>query len=75
MMEAVAVYSALGCRSQSLLARALGVHLDEEGRIPTDQHQRTDIRRFYAIGDVVTGLNQMGLAMAQGEIAAVAAHN
>ncbi|ASY73272.1 NAD(P)/FAD-dependent oxidoreductase [Sinorhizobium fredii] len=75
MMEAVAVYSALGCRPQSLLARALGVKLDEEGRIPTDQHQRTDIRRFYAIGDVVTGLNQMGVAMAQGEIAAVAAHN
>ncbi|ACP22984.1 NADPH dependent thioredoxin reductase (plasmid) [Sinorhizobium fredii NGR234] len=75
MLEAVAVYSALGCRPQSLLARAIGVRLDEEGRIPTDQHQRTNVRRFYAIGDVVTGLNQMGVAMAQGEIAAVAAHN
>ncbi|ASY59833.1 NAD(P)/FAD-dependent oxidoreductase [Sinorhizobium sp. CCBAU 05631] len=74
-MEAVAVYSALGCRPQSLLAQAIGVKLDEEGRIPTDRHQRTDVRFFYAIGDVVTGLNQMGVAMAQGEIAAVTAHN
>ncbi|AFL49782.1 thioredoxin reductase (NADPH) [Sinorhizobium fredii] len=74
-MEAVAVYSALGCRPRSLLARSLGAKLDEEGRILTDQHQRTNIQRFYAIGDVVTGLNQMGVAMAQGEIAAVTAHN
>ncbi|TCN33037.1 NAD(P)/FAD-dependent oxidoreductase [Sinorhizobium americanum] len=74
-MEAVAVYSALGCRPQSLLAQAIGVKLDEEGRIPTDQHQRTGVRFFYAIGDVVTGLNQLGVAMAQGEIAAVTAHN
>ena len=74
-MERVAVYSALGCRPQSLLAQAIGVKLDEEGRIPTDQHQRTGVRFFYAIGDVVTGLNQLGVAMAQGEIAAVTAHN
>lgn len=74
-MEAVAVYSALGCRPQSFLARAIGAELDEEGRIPTDRHQRTNVRRFYAIGDVVTGLNQMGVAMAHGEIAAVTAHN
>lgn len=70
-----AVYSALGCRPQSDLAQVVGVRLDEEGRIPADQHQRTNIDRFFAIGDVVTGLNQMGVAMAQGEIAAVSVHN
>ncbi|NRP75923.1 Thioredoxin reductase [Ensifer psoraleae] len=70
-----AVYSALGCRPQSQLAQAVGVRLDEEGRIPTSQHQRTNVERFFAIGDVVTGLNQLGVAMAQGEIAAVALHN
>lgn len=74
-MEAVAVYSALGCKPQSDIARSIGVELDEEGRIPTDQHQRTNVERFYAAGDVVTGLNQLGVAMAQGEIAAVAVHN
>ncbi|MBP2234199.1 thioredoxin reductase (NADPH) [Sinorhizobium kostiense] len=74
-MEDVAVYSARGCKPQSDIARAVGVELDEEGRIPTDQHQRTNVERFYAAGDVVTGLNQLGVAMAQAEIAAVAAHN
>jgi thioredoxin reductase (NADPH) len=74
-MEAVTVYSALGCKPRSQLARSLGVNLDNEGRIPTDHHQRTNIERFYAAGDVVTGLNQLGVAMAHGEIAAVTAHN
>jgi len=74
-MEDVAVYSARGCKPQSEIARAAGVELDEEGRIPTDLHQRTNLERFYAAGDVVTGLNQLGVAMAQAEIAAVSAHN
>lgn len=74
-LESVAVYSALGCRPRSNIAAGVGVRLDDEGRIPTDPHQRTNVERFYAAGDVVTGLNQLGVAMAQGEIAAVAVHN
>lgn len=74
-MEAVAVYSALGYRPRSRLAASVGVRLDEEGRVPADSHQRTNVERFYAAGDVVTGLNQLGVAMAHGEIAAVAVHN
>lgn len=74
-LEPVAVYSALGYRPRSSLATSVGVRLDEEGRIPTDAHQRTNVERFYAAGDVVTGLNQLGVAMAHGEIAAVAVHN
>ena len=34
----------------------------------TDAHQRTSIEGCYAAGDIVTGLNQLGVAMAQGEI-------
>ncbi|WP_085026827.1 NAD(P)/FAD-dependent oxidoreductase [Ensifer aridi] len=74
-LESVAVYSALGCRPRSNIAAGVGVRLDDEGRIPTDPHQRTNVERLYAAGDVVTGLNQLGVAMAQGEIAAVAVHN
>ena len=41
----------------------------------TDAHQETAHPGLYAAGDVVTGLNQIAVAMAQGEIAATAIHN
>ena len=40
-----------------------------------DERQRTSHARVYAAGDIVTGLNQIGVAMAQGEVAAVDIHN
>jgi thioredoxin reductase (NADPH) len=57
------------------LAAGLGVELQSDLRIVTDAHQRTSIEGCYAAGDIVTGLNQLGVAMAQGEIAAVDIHN
>ncbi|WP_372424792.1 NAD(P)/FAD-dependent oxidoreductase [Salinarimonas chemoclinalis] len=70
-----ALYSAMGMRPHSGLAADLGVALAEDGRIPADPHQRTGIDGVWAVGDVVTGLNQLGVAMAQGEIAATDVHN
>jgi thioredoxin reductase (NADPH) len=69
------VYSALGIAPQNRLAADLGVPLLADGRIATDPHLRTDIAGCYAAGDIVTGLNQIAVAMAQGEIAAVDIHN
>lgn len=69
------VYSALGVCPQTQLATGLGVTLHPDGRIITDAHQRTSVEGCYAAGDVVTGLNQLAVAMAQGEIAAVDIHN
>lgn len=69
------VYPALGVVPRSDLALRLGAALHEDGRIITDEHQLTSTPNCYAVGDVVTGLNQLGVAMAQGEIAAVAIHN
>jgi thioredoxin reductase (NADPH) len=74
-LERVVLYSALGVRPRSSLADGLGVRLEEDKRIQVDPHSATNIPGFYAVGDVVTGLNQIGVAMAQGEIAAVAVHN
>ncbi|MGK9055501.1 NAD(P)/FAD-dependent oxidoreductase [Neorhizobium petrolearium] len=74
-LEGVVIYSALGARPRSALADSLGVRLEEDKRIQVDPHSATSIPGFYAVGDVVTGLNQIGVAMAQGEIAAVAVHN
>ncbi|GGK27414.1 NAD(P)/FAD-dependent oxidoreductase [Salinarimonas ramus] len=70
-----ALYSAMGMRPHSELARDLGIPLADDGRIPADPHQRTAADGVWAVGDVVTGLNQLGVAMAQGEIAATDVHN
>lgn len=70
-----AVYAGLGNEPRTALARTLGVELAEDGRILTDARQRTSDPRIYAAGDCVTGLNQIAVAMAQGERAATDVHN
>jgi thioredoxin reductase (NADPH) len=69
------LYSALGVTPRNEIARKLGLDLCEDGRVFTGAHQRTSLDDCYAAGDVVTGLNQIGVAMAQAEIAAVDVHN
>ncbi len=66
-------YSALGVEVR--LPEVAGLELTEDGRVITGEGQETSVRGVYAAGDVVTGLNQIGVAMAQGEVAAVAIHN
>ncbi|WP_134681777.1 NAD(P)/FAD-dependent oxidoreductase [Paracoccus ravus] len=70
-----ALYSGLGSDPQSSLAARAGVRLAGRGCIPTDPHQESSVNNLFAIGDVVTGLNQIGVAMAQGEVAATRIHN
>jgi thioredoxin reductase (NADPH) len=70
-----AIYSGLGVEPRTKLATALGIALASDGRIVTDPNQRTSASGVYAVGDVVTGLNQIAVAMAQAEIAAVHIHN
>jgi thioredoxin reductase (NADPH) len=68
-------YSGLGMVPQTDLVAGLSPRLGADGRIETDPHQETSVPGLYATGDVVTGLNQIAVAMAQGEIAATAVHN
>jgi Thioredoxin reductase len=70
-----ALYSGLGNDPRNDLAAALGVDLAEDGRILTDMNQETSVPAVFAAGDVVTGLNQIAVAMAQGEIAATRIHS
>lgn len=70
-----AAYSGLGSRPNTGLAAGLGVELTPEGRVVTDAKQRTSVPGVYAAGDAVTGLNQIAVAMAQAEVAAVDLHN
>ena len=68
-------YAALGFDAHSGLAAALGAECDAEGRLVTDQAQRSSVPMLWAAGDVVTGLNQIAVAMAQGEVAATGFHS
>jgi thioredoxin reductase (NADPH) len=70
-----AIYSGLGIEPRTGLLARLGADLAQDGRIITDARQRTSVPGCYAVGDIVTGLNQIAVAMAQGEIAAVDIHN
>jgi thioredoxin reductase (NADPH) len=64
------IYTALGLRGRSELAIRLGAEHDEDGMLIVDDHQRTSIPGLYAVGDVVKGLAQIGVAMGQAAIAA-----
>ena len=66
------IYAALGLRGRSELATQLGAEHDEDGMLIVDDHQRTTVPGLYAIGDVVQGLTQIGVAMGQAAIAASA---
>jgi thioredoxin reductase (NADPH) len=68
-------YSGMGMIPQTDLVDALSPRRGADGRLETDAHQETSVPGLYAAGDVVTGLNQIAVAMAQGEIAATAVHN
>jgi thioredoxin reductase (NADPH) len=64
------IYTALGLRARSELATRLGAEHDKDGMLIVDDHQRTSVPGLYAVGDVVAGLDQIGVAMGQAAIAA-----
>ena len=64
------IYAALGLRGRSDLGVRLGAAHDDDGMLLVDEHQRTSVPGLYAVGDVVAGLTQIGVAMGQAAIAA-----
>jgi thioredoxin reductase (NADPH) len=64
------IYAALGLRGRSDFAVRLGAAHDDDGMLLVDEHQRTSVPGLYAVGDVVAGLTQIGIAMGQAAIAA-----
>jgi thioredoxin reductase (NADPH) len=69
------VYPILGCNAQSQLATALGAQVDDNGELHVDAHQETGVDGLYAIGDIVSALNQISVAVGHAAIAATAVHN
>jgi thioredoxin reductase (NADPH) len=68
------LYPVLGADAQSGLVRALGARLDEVGELQVDKRMHTSVDGLYAIGDVVSGLNQISVAVGQAALAASAVH-
>jgi len=69
------LYSALGLRYRTDLARALGAEHDEKGALRVDDGMETTVRGLWAAGDIVSGLDQIVVGMAHAAIAATRIHN
>ncbi|MFC5435659.1 NAD(P)/FAD-dependent oxidoreductase [Rhodanobacter umsongensis] len=68
------LYPVLGADAQSALAQALHAAVDEGGELRVDSSMQTSVPGLYAIGDVVSGLNQISVAVGQAALAATAVH-
>ncbi len=69
------LYPVLGSNAQSVLAVALGAVVDHNQELLVDAHMQTNVPGLYAIGDVVSALNQISVAVGHAAIAAAAIHN
>jgi thioredoxin reductase (NADPH) len=70
-----AVYPMFGCHPRNDLAKSLGADSDREGKLLTDAYHETTVPGVFAIGDVVSGLNQISVAVGQAAIAATHIHH
>ena len=69
------LYSAFGVTPQTALALGVGAACDADGRLVADDHRETSIPNLFAAGDMVRGLNQIGVAVGEAALAATAIHN
>ena len=69
------LYPVLGADAQGQLATALGAAVDDNGELHVDAHMQTSVDGLYALGDVVSALNQISVALGHAAIAATAVHN
>ncbi|HVI57413.1 MAG TPA: NAD(P)/FAD-dependent oxidoreductase [Luteimonas sp.] len=70
-----ALYPVMGADAQSALAVALGARVDDEGALVASAQQMTSVDGLYAIGDVVSAVNQIAVALGHAAVAATAIHN
>ncbi|MGR4875900.1 NAD(P)/FAD-dependent oxidoreductase [Pseudoxanthomonas sp. LARHCG66] len=68
------VYAAMGAPARGDLARGAGAKIGAQGTVMTDERMETSIVGLYAIGDVVSDLNQIAVAFGHAAIAASAIH-
>ena len=73
--EADTLYPALGSDPNDGLLKQLGLRTAADDTILTDSHQRLGLDGLYAAGDIVSGLDQISVAMGQAAVAATTLHN
>jgi thioredoxin reductase (NADPH) len=69
------VYVTLGSDAQSKLAVELGARRSKGGELVVDAKQQTSVDGLYAVGDVVSALNQISVAVGHAAVAATAIHH
>ena len=74
-VEADTLYPALGSDPNDQLIKQLGLRTTSDDCILTDGHQRLGLNGLYAAGDIVSGLDQISVAMGQAAVAATTLHN
>jgi thioredoxin reductase (NADPH) len=68
------VYPVLGCQPGNQLARELAAATDGAGKLIVDDTMQTSVPGLFAAGDVVSGLNQISVAVGHAALAATAIH-
>lgn len=68
------VYPYLGAYTTAGIVATLGATLSDTGELVVDRNQMTSVPGLYAIGDVVSGLNQISIAVGQAALAATHLH-
>ncbi len=68
------IYPFMGSHTSARIAAAAGAMLSESGEIIVDDDQMTGVPGLFAIGDVVSGLNQISVAVGQAAIATTRVH-
>ncbi len=69
------LYPVLGSQAQTAMAISLGAKVDDNQELVVDVDMQTSVDGLYAIGDVVSALNQISVAVGHAAIAATAIHN
>ena len=69
------LYIMLGETRRTELARRLGAAFSTDGNLLVNEHQSSTIDGLYAVGDVVSRLHQISVAIGQATTAATQIHN
>jgi thioredoxin reductase (NADPH) len=70
-----AIYPAMGAEVRSDLAITLGAAHTDSGLLKVDDKQQTTVEGLYGIGDVVSDLHQVSVALGHAAVAACHIHN
>lgn len=69
------LYPVLGSDARTELALRLGADCDDNKELLVDAMQQTSVDGLYAVGDMVSALNQISVAVGHAAVAATAVHN